>query len=901
MTNLNDCGCCEGLTPQTPVEIFNRPGLDAIAYRVGTQVQFKHSLLASLTTSEAELSKLLELHSRENDDFSIAFLDAWATVADVLTFYQERIANESYLRTATERQSLLYLARLIGYKARPGVAASTYLAFTLEDAPGSPRKVPIDVGTKVQSLPEPGEKPQTFETVEKIEANAEWNAIKPQLTKTQTISTIMSSVLLQGTGTNLKAGDYLLIVTASDKKVRRILSVEVNNAAGVTRVYLEPLPTQTDVIAAQVSIFNQAVLPAAFVSIASKQVLSQWELESFAFVQGYSISEVAATIASAYIKVEATDTGVFAFRTRASLFGHNAPKWDSLPTNQRKPEWIIQRDNDGNFVKFERVDPAYPNSWEGRTLAQDTGNTKQVYLDNTYSSIIKGSWLVLQSPSTQEIYQVNDSTELSRSDFAITAKVTRLTLDSAKNFNQFTLRGTTVFTQSQKLALALEPVTEPVENNVIKLDKRYDGLRSGQAIAISGIRADFSQEQYSEIAIVSNFQFNSAEQRTIIILTKSLTYPLKRNTVTINANVTLATHGETKEEVLGSGDATQPYQRFALRFLPLTYVSSPTSPTGAESTLKVRVNDLLWHEVPTLYGHDLKDRVFVTRTDDDGKTTIEFGDGKTGARLPTGQENIKATYRQGIGTEGLVKAGQLNLLMTRPLGVKSVVNPLAATGAENPESLSQVRRNAPLTVLTLDRLVSLQDYEDFARAFAGIAKALATWTWNGQVRGVFVTIAGANGAQVKPDSQVYKNLVAAMHSYGDPYVPLQVQSYRPAFFRITAKVKVDPDYQEERVVAEVKQVLYSRFSFDTRAFGQPVALSEIMAIIQPVPGVLAVDVDYLYRSREDGTFPTPDLLPRLPAAAPQAGTDTVFAAELLTLASDSADIRTMRRSREWGL
>ena len=60
-------------------------------------------------------------------------LDAWAAVADVLTFYQERIANEGYLRTATERRSVLELARLVGYQPRPGVASSVYLAYTLDD------------------------------------------------------------------------------------------------------------------------------------------------------------------------------------------------------------------------------------------------------------------------------------------------------------------------------------------------------------------------------------------------------------------------------------------------------------------------------------------------------------------------------------------------------------------------------------------------------------------------------------------------------------------------------------------------------------------------------------------------------------------------------------------------
>ena len=92
--------------------------------------------------------QLQGLKTRDDDDFSIALLDATATMADVLTFYQERIANESYLRTATERRSLLELARLIGYELRPGVAASAFLAFTMDDTPGAPLETTVDIGTR---------------------------------------------------------------------------------------------------------------------------------------------------------------------------------------------------------------------------------------------------------------------------------------------------------------------------------------------------------------------------------------------------------------------------------------------------------------------------------------------------------------------------------------------------------------------------------------------------------------------------------------------------------------------------------------------------------------------------------------------------------------------------------
>jgi hypothetical protein len=104
---------------------------------------------------------------------------------------------------------VLELARLINYELRPGVAASAYLAFTLEDAPGaagqaltvgaSPQvaleqlaPIKIAVGTKVQSIPGPGEQAQTFETVEEIEARPEWNSIKPRLTQPQNFSAFIA-------------------------------------------------------------------------------------------------------------------------------------------------------------------------------------------------------------------------------------------------------------------------------------------------------------------------------------------------------------------------------------------------------------------------------------------------------------------------------------------------------------------------------------------------------------------------------------------------------------------------------------------------------------------------------------------------------------------------------------
>jgi hypothetical protein len=823
---LDSCHCCEGLTAQTPAPVANRPGLSAIAYRVGTHSQFKKSMLAAL--SNITRPALQGLKTRDDDDFSIALLDATSTMADVLTFYQERVANESYLRTATERPSLLELARLIGYELRPGVAASAFLAFTMDDTPGAPPETTVDIGTKVQSVPGPNEKPQTFETVGKITARVEWNAIKPQTAKEQKIVFGATELFLSETDTQLHPGDAVLIVgtereqgLASERWDFRILqTVEPDAQQKRTRVtWLEKL--------------------------------------------GHVVP---------HVEPAAQNPKVYALRQRAALFGHNAPDPRLLSDSGTQLDQLVDKDDSGHIT-----------NWKNFLL-----DATKLDLDATYPKIVLGSWVVLVSPTYVELCNVKALTTLSRADFSLSAKVTRVSPDILENASQFDLRNTLVFAQSELLQLAEEPVSSPINGANILLAKAPSGLVKGQWIVASG-KDSSTGEAITEIVQIS------AIDGAILTVTPPLnksyirTSPKPDESFSLNANVAHATHGETVSEILGSGDASQRYQEFTLKQSPLTYVSAATA-SGARSTLEtttdagqiqygIRVNDVRWHEAPTFFGRGPQERIYVTRTGDDGKTTIEFGDGGTGARLPSGQDNVRATYRKGIGTDGLVKAGQLTSLLTRPLGIKSVINPAAASGAQDRESLDDARTNAPLTVLTLDRTVSLQDYEDFSRAFAGVAKALATWTWDGQTKRVFITVAGPKGAEIKEDSDTYINLLAALRLAGDPFVSLRVKSYRPAYFQVAGKVKVNPDYETDAVLSTVESALREQFSFDVRAFGQPAFLSELIAAMQAVPGVVAVDVSKFYR-----TDPAATLQTRLLAALPETlANGSVVAAELLML------------------
>jgi hypothetical protein len=853
LRDLNDCGCCQGVTALTPVDDRNRPGLSAIAYRVGVYSDFKVSMESALTG--AGNSALSRLKTRDDDDFSIALLDSWAVVADVLTFYQERIANESYLRTANERRSIVELARELGYELNPGVAAGTYLAFTVEhqpaavdqQAPGAPAETTVPVGTKVQTIPGPGEKPQTFETVEAITAKVGLNQLSARQTEPRIDATELS---VAGTATNLKPGDFLLFVKGQPQSIsldegddelpgpgalRTITSVEPDNTAGRT--------------------------------------LIRWEKDLDA-----PLTDKDSRLAGDWHPTATrTGTTVFALRQRASLFGYNAQDWCALPVALR----VGEKDPNSNTV----LAGAYKDSNQWAEAPFPVG-TRSINLDAVYNQIVKNSWVVLlgiaQNPPNRtclspppspspvgvkqtQAYFAQDVAEEPVARFNMSGKTTRITLPGggiappgggqpgAPRIGGFSPRNTAMYAASEELTLAEMPIPGSVGGNQITLDQPVAGIQTGQRLIVTGVTgsgpgiepAATDTQVNTEMVVVKDTSTDPGG-RTVINLTDAtpLQFLYKPATVAIYGNVAAATNGETTSEVLGSGDATVPYQRFNLRQSPLTYTSAPTASGGA-STLEVRVDNVKWNEVPTLFGRGPRERVYVTRIDDTGKVSVVFGDGRTGARLPQGTENVSATYRKGTGLPGMVKANQLSLLMTRPLGLKSVTNPTAPTGAQDPQVTADAKKNAPTTVLTLDRVVSLSDYEDFARNFSGIAKALATWTWNVHSRGVFLTVAGPGGSPVPEDSQLHDNLLNAIQNLGNPSVPVLVKSFSPRFFKITAQVKVDSAYKSDLVLAAVAAALQSGFSFDARSFGQPVTLSEVFEIIQNVPGVVAVDITRL--------------------------------------------------------
>jgi hypothetical protein len=414
----------------------------------------------------------------------------------------------------------------------------------------------------------------------------------------------------------------------------------------------------------------------------------------------------------------------------------------------------------------------------------------------------------------------------------------------------------------------LEPLTDgvPVEvsayqQETVSIPTKMWRLRSrtgavGEArlpfFAVDTVPAAADGETIAEVRRIEAVYQGTG--RMLLQLDTRLKYVYDRGSLVISANVAASTHGEAvRNEVLGNGDPASPNQTFTLKKPPLTYVPSPDTPSGGLSTLGVRVNNILWREVPALFGAPPDDQVYTLRRADDGKVDVIFGDGKQGSRLPSGVSNVVAGYRTGIGLEGQVSARSLTLLATRPLGVRSVVNPLAATGAAPPALIEDARQNAPLVVRTLDRVVSVADVQDFARAFAGVGKAQARLLWSGTTKLVHLTVGGADGLPIPEDSPVLTNLAEALLKNGDPSLIIQtpIDSFDLHRFRLTLQLEIDERFERFRVEDQVRAALLDAFSFANRQFGQPVNESEILRLAQDVQGVLAANVALLADENAD--------------------------------------------------
>jgi hypothetical protein len=186
--------------------------------------------------------------------------------------------------------------------------------------------------------------------------------------------------------------------------------------------------------------------------------------------------------------------------------------------------------------------------------------------------------------------------------------------------------------------------------------------------------------------------------------------------------------------------------------------------------------------------------------------------------------------------------------------------------------------------------VSLPDFEDLVTASGEVAKAQATWTWDGLGRAIHVTVAGQAGGLFTPED--LRRLAGSLDAARDPNHPLRLANHLPVDAVVRATIGIDGDRRRSEVEAAARAALFDALSFDALELGRPLGLSDLHRILQGVAGVAFVDVDELgfadpaeqaARALEPG--PVQPRLAVFPARPDRSAPQGVRAGELLRIAS----------------
>lgn len=871
-----------------PRTMDNRAGLSHIKYRLGSYADIREALLRNLDKTPG----LSQWTHRGADDPGIALLEGASILGDILTFYQELYANEAYLRTAQWLESIADLVRLLGYRLSPGLGGRTTFAFEIKG--DQPVTIPagFPVKAEVEGLPKPAE----FEAGAPVIAypwlskfNLYRRLYTPNITQATTEFYIFAPDQFL-TPTELKLNDRLLIGEAdSQTNPTRLNNAEIVIVDTIRELHGQKIYKIKGALKRSSSIFNLT-----------------------AFKIGRTFHHFGHNGSRTFTKPPASVTSTATSSTNTASPPVTTTTVTSPGVQEKNTAFSRWLD-----VLTESFDPAvsYPNNTSTSRIVIPSLDVKDFPLDAEVQDLSTGLRLVIQAT----LYNYNNTSQTKEFTFVrkidrikmmsltwglVTGPTSLVTLDQplavvegSANYRFTDIRG---FLLNEVLSPALELRAGFQETADTSGNELYFLGTEPQVQGFSERRLLFVKPGADPEAVtvvdVPALSASIADRPVLRALTLDhnvsyADFPNEKPAVTVYGNLVDATEGKREPSAtLGNGDNRLVFQTFKVPKAPVTYLISTSDTPPEVPELQIYVNDRLWTRVPSFFDRRADEEIYIVREDADNNSWVQFGDGQTGARLPSGIKNVVAKYRTGTGAFGALKPNTEVQAGGKLERLDKIQMPDVVAGGSQPEDGESARDAAPGKIQSLDRLVSLEDFESETLGISGVTKASAAWQLVDNSPEVVLTVLMATGRSGEI-ADVRTTLAGYNHGRGPSRFPISVLQGQHQYVVIDATFGYDLTYREEDVRKAIQKALginsgtpnvaddqSGLFSLRQRSFGQREYATSIAGTIQQVAGVTWA---YVTRFESLGTIADPTVF--TPPATPIAILPMVSAGNLNVL------------------
>ena len=804
----------------------NRPALDRIAYRIG---EYPDMVAAMIRHIDGEVALSGWTH-RGVDDPGIALLQGAAIVGDILTFYQDRYANEAFLRTAEWRESVAALVRLTGYRLTAGLGGHATLAIEVK----GDRPITIPAGFPFKTDLEGSDVSADFQTDSDLLAHphlSKFNLYRPR--------------------------SYATTISAG------VTTVEVDRAGGSSALAaiaaLDLQPGDKILLMPDAPPWRSSST-ASFTDQDSSQILKVKEVET---VHDRTLVTFETTVARGW------SLPLRAYRLGRTFrhFGHAAPTTYTQSIKGAGDEITGTREKPTLFVRHTRDGHACANTSSSIDLPG-----RMIPLDQEVTDLMVGGRIAIETRAMRDgtdkpFVQVRTISKLRSTTLgfgSLNAATTLVTMNDA-----LVTHTVNVGDEADIRDYRVHEITSPEIRFRPKAGASGGGFGSGtDALAFFGRRNEVRKladrpltmqhddgrvTELTCINEIGDFGGSPTDPRMWLLSFDAPPAPFLRAdfdevtpNVTVFANTVTGSQGKAVPMIaLGNGDARAVFQTFKLP-KPVTHLLSPGADPAEVPELTVYVNSRAVERVSAFYGQPGDALVYILRRDDEGAFHIQFGDGKTGARLPSGTGNVTATLRTGSGARGMLPDGVLPSAGSKIDGLGKLHIPAGVSGGADPEQAGNAKLAAPGRVQGLGRIVSLADYETELLSIPGVSRVRAAWDMSDGVPGVVLRTLLESGREAE-FSDVRDAIYKFQRCRGSNRFVISVEQARLRQVYLDLRYAFDPSLIEADIAASVTRALAPMDAVDTdaagvfalrqRQIGEPEYASRIEGRVQALDGV----------------------------------------------------------------